>query len=477
MSVIGIQDALPKKQPNALYVISASNLWERFCYYTTRGILTLYMVKVLLFTHHKAYAVFAAFNALLYLAPLCGGYLGDSFLSSQRGVLFGGFLLSIGYFFLATPGIQCFYIGLATVIIGNGFFMPNISSVLGRIYYENDPRQEGGFSILYSAINIGAFIPPLISASIISFFGWHAAFFVAGLGALLGVLIFYVFVYQYSLPAKITIGNYVVFIAGLVLAIILTQALVTNTHIANMTLFSVGGLLVIYVIKGSFRFVTQVRYKLWVCLLLTAYSVLFCVLYEQAAMSLTMYTEYNVDRNWHHWLIPTTMFLAFNPLFIVICGPLISKLWIWLDMKNLNPSIPAKFGLGTILIGMGFIILPLGISMQSSVGQINLGWVVLSYFLQSIGELLVYPVGLSMMTALSPKKMVGLMVGIWYFATAIGNSLAGFASTLTVLSSGKIAPLNTSATYSFVFGTLGWSATVAGLILLVFVKPIVKLLK
>lgn len=465
-----------EKQPNTLYYISASNLWERFGFYTARGILTLYMIKTLLFTHEKAYAVFAAFIALLYLAPMFGGYLADKFLEPKRGVIFGGLLLATGYFCLSVPGLQFFYIALAMVIIGNGFFMPNISSVLGQIYEENDPRREGGFSILYSAINIGAFIPPLISASIIAFYGWHAAFFIAGIGTLLSVLIFHIFVYKHAVLPKIKKSYYFFFLSSLILAVFLIETLLKNTHIANAVLFVIGSILITYTLKNTFHFSAQARYKLLACLLLTAYSILFCVLCEQAAMSLTIYTEYNVDRNWSHFLIPTVAFLAFNPLFIIIFGPLASKLWIWLDAKNLNPSIPAKFALGTILVGVGFIILPLAMLIPSPAGQINLGWIVLSYFLQSLGELLVYPVGLSMMTEFSPKKMIGLMIGVWYFATAIANSLAGVASTMTVLPSGNTEPLTTSAAYSQVFGALGWLAVLAGIVLLGFVKPIGKLL-
>lgn len=466
-----------EKQPNALYFISASNLWERFGYYTTRGILVLYMVKTLLFPHQKAYVVFAAFTALFYLAPLLGGYLADTFLGSKRSVIFGGVLLSIGYFLLTFPGVQFFYIALAMVIIGNGFFMPNISGVLGHMYEENDPRREGGFSILYSAINMGAFIPPLISAGIISLFGWHVAFFVAGVGTLLGVAIFYFFIYRHSISPPVKKAYYFFIMSGLVLTVFLIQSLVKNAQIANMVLFSLGSLLILHTLKNSFRFSAQIRNRLLACLLLTAFSILFCVLCEQAAMSLTIYTEYNVDRNWHCWLIPTVTFLALNPFFIIVCGPFASKLWIWLDAKKLNPSIATKFALGTILVGLGFVVLPLGISMQSSVGQINLWWIVLSYFLQSVGELLVYPVGLSMMTELSPKQMVGLMIGVWYFATAIANALAGVVSTLTIVSSGSTAALATSAAYSYVFGTLGWSAIVAGVVLMGFVKPIRRLIE
>lgn len=373
--------------------------------------------------------------------------------------------------------MQFFYIALAIVIVGNGFFMPNISSVLGHIYAENDSRREGGFSILYSAVNMGAFIPPLISASIISLLGWHTAFFVAGVGTLFSVVIFYFYIYRHSILPHVKKTMYFSIAIGLVCTVFLIDALVKHTQIVNGVLYSLGSVLVLKTVKSSFCFSTHTRNRVLACLLLTAFTILFCVLCEQAAMSLTIYTEYNVDRSWRHWLIPTVSFLALNPFFIITCGPLASKLWIKLDAKNLNPSIPVKFALGTLLVGLGFIILPLAISMQSSEGQINLGWIILSYFLQSLGELLVYPVGLSMMTALSPKQMVGLMIGVWYFATAIANALAGVASALTVIPSGSTAALATSHAYSMVSGVLGWSAIAAGVVLLGFVRPIKRLIE
>lgn len=465
------------KQPQALYFISATNLWERFGYYTTRSILVLYMIKKLLLPHEKAYAIFASFTALLYLAPLLGGYLADVFLGSKRGVLFGGILLASGYFLLSVPGMHFFYTALAMVIIGNGLFMPNISNTLGEIYAINDIRREGGFSILYSAINMGAFIPPLITAGIISLFGWNSAFFMAGIGTLISIAIFYFFDYRHSNLPEIKKNHFLLIGLGVLLTIFLSISLIKNSQIANRVLFLSGGLLTLKIFIDSFRFSTETRNKLLACLLLTAFSILFCVLCEQAAMSLTLYTEYNVNRNEAGWVIPTVAFLALNPFFIIICGPLVSKLWTMLDEKKLNPSIPTKFALGTIFVGLGFVILPLGISMQESTGQINLWWIVSSYLLQSIGELFVMPIGLSMITSYSPKKMVGLMIGVWYFATAIANVLAGIASIWTVLPSGNTSPLATSAAYSSVFGTLGWSTLFAGIILLGFVKRIRKLME
>lgn len=465
------------KQPKALYFISASNCWERFGYYTARSILVLYMIQKLLFTPQKAYAIFASFTALLYLAPLLGGYLADVCLGSKRSVLLGGILLSVGYFLLSISGMNFFYAALAMVTIGNGLFMPNISNTLGEIYAKNDIRREGGFSILYSAVNIGAFVPPLITAGIISLYGWNSAFFIAGIGTLIGVAIFYFFNYRHSVLPKIKKTSFLIIGSTLISTVFFSIFLIRDPQIANKVLFIIGGVLLLKIIIDNIRLSGEARNKLLACLILTAFSILFCVLCEQAGMSLTLYTEYNVNRHIANYVVPTFAFLGLNPLFIIMFGPLVSKLWTKLEEKKINPSISAKFALGTILIGLGFIILPLGISLQQSSGQINLWWMVLSYLLQSIGELFVMPVGLSMITTFSPKNMVGLMIGVWYFATAVANVLAGMVSIWTVHPSGNSSPLVTSAAYSTVFGTLGWSALFAGIILLGFVKSIGKLME
>lgn len=460
-------------QPRGLYSIAATNLAERFGYYAMRSILVLYMIKVLLFSNDHAYAIFAAFTALLYLAPFIGGHAADRWLGTKPSVLLGNILLSTGYFLLALPGTVTLYFALATIIIGNGFFMPNISSTLGKIYRENDSRRESGFAILYSAVNLGAFIPPLICTGIIVHFGWHAAFFMAGIATLISTGFFY-----FSADAINYFSRKVFFVlvASLIVAIPLIASLIQHPHISNSLLLLSGILLTLLIVKESFNFNSLIRNRLLVCVVLTAFSILFCVLCEQAAMSLTVYTEYNVNRHFDHWLIPTVSFLALNPLFIILCAPLLAKLWLSLGNTRYNPSTPTKFAFGTILAGLGFVIFPLAIHLQSVTGQIHFSWIVLSYLLQSLGELLVYPVGLSMMTELAPRQMTGLMIGFWYFATAVANALAGYAAISTVVVSKTNNPLQTSAAYAHTFGTLGIAAILSGFGLLFFSRLIQNLM-
>lgn len=455
----------PTSQPPALALISATSMWERFGFYMMRSILVLYMAKELSFSTQETYAIFATFSALLYMTPQIGGHLADQFFGRKYMITLGGLLLSAGYFLLALPGLSFFYFGLSTIIVGSGLFVPNISGILGELYLENDARREGGFSIMYSAINLGAFIPPLISAGLIAKFGWHIAFAVAGFGVLLGVIIFNIGLGHVSQFKKIKnpvlSKTHFLLVPAILVGILLFSLLIKHAHLANIFLFTSSSCLIIYIIKESFKLPSHIRNRVIVSFILTTFSILFWALYAQGAMSLTLFAEYNVQRQTSWGMIPTMMFLALSPLYIILLGPVFAKIWLWLESKNLNPSIPMKFSLGTIFMGAGFAILPF--ALIATTGQVHPGWVVLSYFLQSVGELLISPVGLSMMTTLAPKNIIGVMVGTWYFAMAVANALGGLISTATV------APSDMSlSSYMQAFEILGAGAILAGVVILLF---------
>lgn len=467
-----------KKQPLHLYFLFLTEMWERYGFYTMRGVLVLYMTKILLFSNDHSYAVFGAFTALIYLTPSAGGYLADRYMGFRRAIIFGAIVLAGGYALLAVPGTECFYYGLACIIIGNGFFKPNVSGIVGQLYEKNDPRREGGFQIFYAGINIGGLIPPLVTAGVIALFGWHAVFIMAALGVLLGLVIFSLGFQRtgsFGLAPKHkrsfgrSIGIYALITLGSFVAIIAFRYLTQHTTIANWVLFSLGGLFFLFSISKSFAYDQKRRYRLWVCHILIVFSVIFWVLYQQGAMSLTIFTEYNLNRHFFGWTIPTVMFQACNAIVIITFAPICSWLWKFLDRYRMNPSIPVKFAIGTILMGAGFAMMPLAqMTASHATGQINLWWVVLSYFFQSIGELLLSPVGLSMITELSPFAMVGLMMGAWFFASAVANAFAGLASQWTTVASGSNNPLVTNAQYGHVFGILGWASIASGVIVLFF---------
>jgi len=459
-----------EKQPRMLYLLCLTELFERFGHYVMRGILVLYMSKILLFSNDRSYAIFAGFSALLYLAPFLGGHLADKILGTKRAILVGGILLTLGYGLLAVPGTKYFYDALAIIVAGSGFFIPNMAGIVGQLYEKNDARREGGFSIFYAGINLGALIPPIIIASVIFKFGWHAGFFLASIVVLFGTLIFY-----FSLRNAPYVGEtpelkqnyskkilqYFLIALGTLLLISFFSELIKKPDLANKIVFTSGACFFVYAFRKSFDFPKTQRDRLFVCFFLTLFSVIFEVLLQQTAMSMTIFVEDNVQRNLNSWVMPTVMFHALNPFFIILCAPLFAKMWLWLDRRNFNPSVPTKFAYGTLLIGAGFVILPFAIS-QSSTGKIGIIWIVLSYFLQSSGELLVSPVGLSLITEMSPRNMVGLMMGLWYFATAVANSIAGIVSQWTIVAFSVNNPIITAPAYAQTFGMLGVISIIAG---------------
>lgn len=438
------------KQPKALYRLSIAYIGERFGYYMLSNILVLYMVKVLVLSPNHAYGIFSAFTALLYLGPLMGGPVVDRYLDNRIAVMIGGILISLGYISLSILESQYLYFALATIICGKAFYAPSTVAIFGKLYQENDPRREGGFSIVYTAINISAMIPPLITASIIAYFNWHAAFALAGTVTLVGTFLFNFFSKDQIYRPKMRTSRHVFLAIGIIFTIYFMALLIHNAHFIYkiLSLFSI--FIICYGFKKSLAYPSHIRNQLLLCFILTAFSIIFFALSQQSAMSLVLFIENHVNRNLGIFHIPTFFFFALNPFFIITLGPLLATLWSKLNVKNLNPSIPVKFALGTLFLGLGFIALLLG--------KINLMGVVIGYFFQSLAELLIYPIGLAMITEFSPPSMTGFMIGVWYFGAAIGSACAGFISQWT-----------TSVTYDHVFGLLGCFAISASILLIAFV--------
>jgi proton-dependent oligopeptide transporter, POT family len=462
------------KQPIKLYLYSLVDMWERYGFYTMHGILVLYITQVFKFHNAQAYSIFAAFAALLYLTPILGGYIADRYMGSKLAVIIGGVILSAGYALLTLPDLHFLYLGLATITMGSGLFMPNIAAMVSDLYDKDDARREGGFSIFYTAINVGAFIPPIIAAFIIEKFGWHAAFLMAAVGVLFGVSIFILSTRRLKIYCHT--WKTILCVVCIFVMIYTISYLVKHTLLANIFLFTLSGLFLLYLMFKCFSFPRAQRNKLIACLILILLSIMFSILYQQAGMSLTIYTKFNVTRTFGSWTIPTVMFQSLNPFFIILLGPILAKLWNHLAQSKKNPSIAVKFGLGTCFMGLGFIVLPLAIRAHSNAGLISASWIILSYFLQTMGEMFVSPIGLSMVSELSPKKMLGLMMGMWYFATAIADALAGFVARWTTLPSGSNNPLITSPAYAHVFGWAGTASIVVGVFILFMSRYINKLI-
>lgn len=476
--------------PPGLPVLFFAELWERFSFYGMRALLTLYMVKELLYADDKAYGVYGAYGALVYTTPVLGGLIADRLLGHRKAITLGAVFMALGHFTMALNTQATFYAALALLIVGNGFFKPNISSLLGKLYEEDDPRRDGGFTIFYMGINIGALLAPLACGTIGEIYGWHYGFSLAGIGMLGGLLVFQVGqkrLGDHGLPPhpeklKKTIFPgltlYHLILLAPFLSIPLFASLVHQNQFMSWLLGILGTTILGALFLTAVKSEAVERDRMFVILALTFFSVLFWSFFEQAGSSITLFTERNVDRTVLGWEIPASLFQGVNPFFIILLAIFFSNLWISLGRKRKDPSTPLKFALGMIQLGLGFGVFYFGARFAGPDGIVPLFFLLAGYFLQTTGELCLSPVGLSMVTKLAPAKIVGFVMGTWFLSSAFAHHIAGIIAKLTSppggLENGRtLSAAENLEIYSRVFGEIGLVAMGAGLLLL-FLVPLLR---
>lgn len=381
-----------KDHPKGLYLLFFAELWERFSYYGMRALLMLYMVKDLMFSTEKAGAIYGNYTSLVYVAPLIGGYIADRYWGIRRCILVGSILISMGHFTLAFSDLRAFYVGLLLIILGTGFHKSNISTLVGSLYEENDPRRDGAFTIFYMGINVGALISPFVCGYLGERIGWHYGFSAAGVGMLAALFI-------YLWGQKRYLGD-----KGL-----------KPVHSINKN-------------NNEKKSLTGIELKrIMVIFILAFFNIFFWTAFEQAGSSLTLFADRSVNRVIPviNWEFPASWFQGVNPFFIIAFAPLFSRLWLTLARKNMEPSTPMKFVWGLCLLGTGFLFMILAAKLFLSAGPVSLLWLTCSYLFFTLGELCLSPVGLSMVTKLSPAKFASTMMGAWFLAMAASNKLAG----------------------------------------------------
>ena len=421
--------------PKGLFVCFATEMWERFSYYGMRALLILYLTKHWEFTDATSYLIYGAYTSLVYIMPVFGGMLADQILGSKKAVTYGAILLVFGHLGMTVESNeQIFYLSLALIVSGVGFLKPNISTMVGALYEEGDPRRDSGFTIFYMGINIGAFTATLLCGYLGEEIGWAYGFGAAGIGMLLGLFIFLWGQKYLEGLAEPPSNKYMTKINGIsyenwayisgVVMVLVTWFLVQNSQLVGQLL---GGFGVIFIgawlLYALLKCAPEERDRLIVVGILILFSLIFWALFEQAGSSLNILTDRGVDRMIFGWEVPASMFQSLNAGFIFTIAPLFALLWISLAKRNMEPSTPIKFSIGIVLVGLGFLALVYG--MNSSEGlQTGVIWIVLIYFLHTLGELCLSPVGLSSVTKLSPQRIVGFMMGMWFFASAAGNYVA-----------------------------------------------------
>src|SRR5450755_4660477 len=406
-------------------------MWERFSFYGMRALLVLYLTKSFLFGDKAAYAIYGSYTALVYTTPVLGGLIADRLLGYRKAVVLGGVLMALGHFAMAVQNLQVFYFALALLICGNGFFKPNISSIVGRLYGPEDPRRDSAFTTFYMGINLGGLLSPILCGYLGERFGWHWGFGLAGVGMLVGL---FVFLRAQKLlegvadppdnaalerPIAPGVSAETAIYLGTFAALFAAWQLMQHGALLGSLLIVFGVVVLLGLLVFMFRLPDKVeRDRLGVALVLTLFSVVFWAFFEQTGTSLSLFTDRNVNRTLFGLTIKASQFQSVNPLFILIFAPLFSALWLYLARHQREPSTPLKFGLGIVQLGLGFVALYVGAAASRATGIVPMFWLVLGYFLHSTGELCLSPIGLSMITKLSPKRITGIMMGIWFLSSA-----------------------------------------------------------
>lgn len=494
--------------PQGLMTLFFSEMWERFCYYGMRVLLTLYLVKSLMKGDAEASLIYGAYTGLVYAAPVLGGRMADQFLGYRWAVIIGGIMMAIGEFLILGGTEEALLIGMGALIIGNGYFKANISTIVGKLYPDGDSRRDSGFTIFYIGINVGAFLSTLLVSIIGEVYGFKYGFGLAGIGMLLGILIFWSGRNSYKKAEGLEVTeagkkklfgplNYATAISiGSLLLIPLCYILILENWLIAILLISLFFLMVVLLILAGVsedkRFkaenlvdslgatgTNKWRDRMIALIIFMLINVVFWACFEQAGTSLTLFADRNVDRTlWGDVLMPASTTQVFNPLFIIIFGSIFSWMWVKLSEVGKNPSIPMKFSFGIAQLGLGFLVTILGAIFVNDAFQVPLFTLVLLYLLHTTGELFLSPIGLSMVTKLSPKKMAGTAMGAWFLSFAMANYLGGFIASLTGSHEGGDAftPAEGLANYTDTFSTIGFVLLSIAVLIAVLNKPLKKLM-
>ncbi|PVX52432.1 POT family proton-dependent oligopeptide transporter [Balneicella halophila] len=488
------QTTVKEGHPKGLYVLFMAEMWERFCYYGMRVLLTLYLVKQLLYADSDAYLIYGSYTALVYLAPVFGGRIADAWLGYRKAIIFGALAMALGEFMILGGTADWLFWGMGFLIIGNGYFKANISSIVGKLYRDGDPRRDSGFTIFYIGINVGALLATLIVSYVGETYGFKYGFGLAGIGMLLGFLIFVAgskhFREQSNPPSveklKKKVGGiipleYLIYILSIAMVPVIYYLVNQNTIVQYLLAVSGVGMIA-YLIYEGVKGGKVLLDRMILFVILCLFNVVFWALFEQAGTSLTLFADTNVDRNIFGIFEMTagnTQF--FNPFYIIVFGSLFSVMWLKLDKIGMNPNIPMKFGLGIIQLGLGYLVVQLGAQFAPDY-KVPIWTLGLLYMLHTTGELFISPIGLSMVTKLAPAKLTGTVMGVWFLSTAAANFLAGKIATLTGghhvegVESVAASPAESLATYTDVYTQLGMWAVGIGLFAVVLSPLLKKLL-
>ena len=441
--------AVKKGHPKGLYLLFMTEMWERFSYYGMRAIFVLYMTKMLLMGDAEASEIYGSYTGLVYLTPLLGGYLSDRFLGNRRSIEIGGFLMAIGQLFMffsaSTSGssaITLMWVGLTLLIIGNGFFKPNISTMVGQLYPKGDRRVDSAFTIFYMGINLGAFFAPLIAGTLAEKVDFKWGFLAAGIGMIIGLITFVVqknklLVDENNQPIglptnKFGIGQFAMVVGAIAMIFFFMNfktMFKSDLDIIGYLIYGAMILMPLLVLtdKGLSK---EERDRIMVIFILAFFVIFFWGAFEQAGASLTIFADRQTDRNLFGWEMTASYIHSVNPLAIILLAPLFSSLWLRLGNRGLEPSSPKKMAIGLGLVSLGYVVIALAVYGLGIMDKVSMFWLIALYVIHTMGELCLSPIGLSMVSKLSPLRFSSLLMGTWFLANAAANKFAGTLSAL-----------------------------------------------
>lgn len=481
--------------PPGLRSLFFTEMWERFSYYGMRALLVLFMVDKVRggmgMDDRTATAVYGLYTACVYLASLPGGWLADRILGARKAVWYGGLVIASGHFVLALPWERSFYLGLILVVIGSGTLKPNMGTLVADLYPEGGARRDAGFTIFYMGVNLGAALGPLLCGYLAQRYGWHWGFALAGVGMVFGL-------FQFRLSQGLLgdcglkrgdarpFGGMERFFMAACLAAVLVPAGLAGAGLAGAGMIRPDAVelarVMTYVILGiAALFFTHTllfrnlgredKERVGVILMLFLAAAVFWAGFEQAGSSFNLFAERYTDRwiaSLHHE-VPAEWFQTLGPVFVIALAPVFAGLWVALARSGREPSIPVKFGLALLLLASGFLVMAGAARGLSSGGKAWPTWLIATYLLHTFGELCLSPVGLSAVTRLAPRQLLGQMMGIWFLATSLGNLLAG-------LLAGEFSPA-TLASWPLLYLKTALLPAAAGIFLIVLAGPVVRLMK
>ena len=479
---VGAKVAIQKEpefagHPKGLYMLFFAEMWERFSYYGMRAILIFYLTQHWLYSDSKSSLIYGAYTALVYITPVLGGYLADRYLGQRKAVVFGGVLLAAGHSLMAVEGvggqndptINVFWAALAFIIVGSGFLKANISVMVGQLYRLTDVRRDGAYTIFYMGINVGAAIGTILVAYLGQTIGWGFGFGLAGIGMLAGLVVFILGKRALGgageAPAPLSKSKeWTIYGIG-VSAVAVIWALVQAQGVIQTLLAISGVALLGYVLYESFKLPKEPRERMFAILFLISLNPIFWGLFEQAGGSMNLFTDRFVDRSG----VPAGIFQSINPIYIILFAPFFAALWQWLGRKGMEPSAPAKFGLALLQMGFANLVLVWGASAYGLAAMTPVYLVFLYYMFATTAELCLSPVGLSAMNRLAPKYLASLIMGAWFYMTAVGNFVAGKIGEATGGHDGEMTKQGLLDVYQM----FGWIAIGIGVGVLLF-SPVVK---